>query len=140
VDAAYGSNLQVAQMRLRCPGAVMAGHGVIEGYRLVFRGTADIEPCAQARVPVGLWLLPPADERALDRHEGVEFGAYERVRLQALTSHGMVEALVYRMLRRDFAPPKPAYLARITEGYGDFGLASEILREAVNWSTARAAA
>ena len=35
---AYGSNLNIPQMRMRCPGARIIGTSVIEGYRLLFKG------------------------------------------------------------------------------------------------------
>ena len=36
---AYGSNLNIPQMRMRCPGARIIGTSVIEGYRLLFKGS-----------------------------------------------------------------------------------------------------
>lgn len=37
---AYGSNLDVDQMLHRCPDALTIGRSTIDGYKLVFRGTA----------------------------------------------------------------------------------------------------
>ena len=36
---AYGSNLNLPQMRGRCPGATIVGTAVIENYRLLFKGS-----------------------------------------------------------------------------------------------------
>ena len=36
---AYGSNLNIPQMRMRCPGARIIGTSVVEGYRLLFKGS-----------------------------------------------------------------------------------------------------
>lgn len=37
---AYGSNLDKRAMRFRCVSACPVGRGVLEGYKLVFRGGA----------------------------------------------------------------------------------------------------
>ena len=49
---AYGSNLNVRQMKLRCPTARIVGTATIEGYRLMFKGSKTgsyltIEPPAR---------------------------------------------------------------------------------------------
>lgn len=35
---AYGSNLNIPQMRMRCPGARIIGTSVIDDYQLLFKG------------------------------------------------------------------------------------------------------
>ena len=75
---AYGSNLNVEQMKYRCPGAVMIGKTYLEDYRITFRGNsrsgvANIEPRKGSRVPVGIWSITQTDEKALDRYEGFPF-------------------------------------------------------------------
>ena len=41
---AYGSNLSVKQMAHRCPDSRIAGQAVLEGWELLFKGCATIEP------------------------------------------------------------------------------------------------
>lgn len=132
--AAYGSNLQVEQMRLRCPGAIRVGSAWLEGYRLIFRRTADVEPCVDSRVPVGLWRLTRRDERALDAYEGVKLRVYERFFLPTRTPTGVEEALVYRMYSGEYAPPPEAYLKRILEGYAHWEFDASIVTAAVKAS------
>ena len=36
---AYGSNLNVQQMKFRCPGAKVVGISVIKGYELLYKGS-----------------------------------------------------------------------------------------------------
>ena len=36
---AYGSNMDLEQMRYRCPNAKMKGTGVLENWRLMFKGS-----------------------------------------------------------------------------------------------------
>ncbi|MGN1126625.1 MAG: gamma-glutamylcyclotransferase family protein [Ruminococcus sp.] len=47
---AYGSNLNLKQMKYRCPTAKLVGKGVVENYELQFKGMphcsyATIAPC-----------------------------------------------------------------------------------------------
>ena len=59
---AYGSNLNLKQMKYRCPTAKLLGIGVVENYELQFKGMphcsyATIAPCDGKSVPVALWEL-----------------------------------------------------------------------------------
>ena len=72
---AYGSNLNLKQMKYRCPTAKLVGKGVVENYELQFKGMphcsyATIAPCVGKSVAVALWELQPRDEKLLDRYEG----------------------------------------------------------------------
>ena len=66
-NAAYGSNLSISQMALRCPDAEIIGTGKLMDYKLIFRYHADIEPHNGSCVPVLIWSITPADEVRLDR-------------------------------------------------------------------------
>lgn len=48
---AYGSNLSIEQMKYRTPDAEIAGTGVLEGWRLLFRQFATIEKCEGTACP-----------------------------------------------------------------------------------------
>ena len=72
---AYGSNLNLTQMRWRCPDARVLGTAEIADYRLLFKGSKTgsyltIEPFAGGKVPVAVWEVSIADEERLDRYEG----------------------------------------------------------------------
>ena len=72
---AYGSNLNITQMRFRCPHARIIGTSVVPDYELLFKGSKTgsyltIEPKAGASVPVAVWETTAEDELALDRYEG----------------------------------------------------------------------
>jgi hypothetical protein len=75
---AYGSNLDHAQMRHRCPGAVRVARATMSGYRLAFTGysrtwqgpVATIIPEPGALVEGVLYRLAPGELRVLDRYEG----------------------------------------------------------------------
>lgn len=79
---AYGSNLNVYQMRFRCPSARIIGTAIIPNYELLFKGSKTgsyltIEPKDGSSVPVAAWETTAEDEAALDRYEG-----YPRLLLQ----------------------------------------------------------
>jgi hypothetical protein len=43
---AYGSNLNIRQMRMRCPHARVIGTAVIKDYELLFKGSLTGKICA----------------------------------------------------------------------------------------------
>ncbi|KAI3396799.1 hypothetical protein diail_11699 [Diaporthe ilicicola] len=79
---AYGSNLSPEQMAHRCPDSIFLGKGTLRGHRWQIneRGVANVVPTGRRRDLVeGLvYAVSAADERRLDRHEGVERGRRER--------------------------------------------------------------
>jgi gamma-glutamylcyclotransferase len=73
---AYGSNLSVSQMSLRCRGSTYQYLGVLKDYRWIIgsRGYANIVPVpsSEQHVVYGmLYTLMEADEECLDVAEGV---------------------------------------------------------------------
>jgi len=59
---AYGSNLNLEQMKYRCPTARIYGKGEIKDYELFFKGldggaVLTIEPCKDSFVPVAIWEI-----------------------------------------------------------------------------------
>lgn len=72
---AYGSNLNIRQMKYRCPTAKLYGTGVIDNYELQFKGQphgafATIAPKDGSSVPIAVWEIQARDEMSLDRYEG----------------------------------------------------------------------
>ena len=147
---AYGSNLNVPQMRRRCPGAQIVGAGEITDYRLLFKGSRTgayltIEPVTGGKVPVGVWSVTAADEAALDRYEGFPHFYYKaEMHIRAKPLEGMtgkartVSAFVYIMHEeRELGLPSQSYLDTCAEGYRTFGFDPELLQEAVRVSGER---
>ena len=134
--AAYGSNLNLRQMRHRCPGAKLCGIGTLHGYELQFRGQhnnafATVTPKAGASVPVAIWEIGWLDERALDRYEGFPshyFKEYLPIQFGGKT----IPVMLYRMnLRAEFGLPAPYYYATVQEGYRNCGLDVSVLEQAL---------
>jgi hypothetical protein len=101
--AAYGSNMDPAQMLARCPHSPQQGTGWIEGWRLTFGGedigwdgalTTVVEDAAQ-RVFVVLYDVPEVDEKELDSWDGVTLGFYCKLKVRVQTSTEDVDALAW---------------------------------------------
>ena len=99
--AAYGSNLDPAQMAQRCPHSPLRQTGWLQGWRLTFGGegwdgalpTVVEDPADH--VLVGLYDVTEADEAALDAWESADSGLYEKVRVRVATLDGEQTAWVY---------------------------------------------
>ena len=135
---AYGSNLSIEQMDLRCPDAKIVGKAVLKDWKLVFRYHATVEPCAGHSVPVLVWEISPRDERRLDRYEGFPKYYVKRnleVEMTDLdgTNPRKVMAMVYIMAEgSELQAPSEAYLFVIAEAYEHLGFDKKILEAALN--------
>ena len=146
---AYGSNLSIEQMLLRCPTAVYMGTGEIKDYRLLFRGSKTgnyltIEKKKGRSVPVVVWKVGETDEAALDLYEGYpRFYRKEEMEIQVKnlidgTPIGMLLAFVYVMdEKRPLGRPTSRYLGICMEGYERFGFDPQVLMRAVRESQDR---
>jgi gamma-glutamylcyclotransferase (GGCT)/AIG2-like uncharacterized protein YtfP len=138
---AYGSNMNLEQMALRCPTARVIGTSQLTGHRLLFRGghtnaVATVEPCKGKAVPVLVWEIAPADEDALDRYEGFPF-LYRKENVKIKLDGEPTTVMVYIMnvempagRYRPLGKPNPYYYTTILEGYKDAGFDIDILRQA----------
>lgn len=144
---AYGSNLNMYQMMVRCPGARRRGWGYIDNYELLYKGSKTgayltIEPKAGSQVPVGVFTVTAEDERRLDRYEGFPKFYYKKeVKIkiwdQVLEKNRKVDAFVYIMHEdRKLGVPSPFYVATCMEGYEDFGFDPALLEKAERESLA----
>lgn len=144
LNIAYGSNLNLDQMAYRCPTAKVYGHGVLHGYRLLFKGVpgnayATIEPSEKGAVPVVVWELEPQDEKALDRYEGYpSFYEKEDVAVE-LDTGDTITAMVYIMTNKiddriHLNLPSQSYLRTVQEGYEMAGFDLSIIAEALRVS------
>jgi hypothetical protein len=101
--AAYGSNMDPAQMILRCPHSPQRGTGWLEGWRLTFGGEdigwdgamATVVEETGSRVFAVLYDVSPADERELDTWDGVTLGYYRKAKVRVETLDGAVLAWLY---------------------------------------------
>ena len=127
---AYGSNLNVRQMKLRCPKATILGTAKLKGWELLFKGSKTgsyltIEKCEGEYVPVGVWEVTPQDELNLDRYEGYPSFYYKTEMTVSLKlpsgKYKKINAFVYIMHEdRPFGLPSKAYVDTCAQGYMDF--------------------
>lgn len=133
---AYGSNMNIRQMRRRCPDAKPVGTVVLEGYELLFRGgqgsaVATVEPKDGGSVPCALWLISARDEAALDCYEGFPH-LYRKEMVQVVFGKRRMRVMVYIMNDgHNIAMPGTGYYNTIREGYRDFRLNSDTLDTAL---------
>ena len=128
---AYGSNLNRDDMRARCPGAHPGVPARLDGWKLTFRGVANIEPSAGATVHGALWWLTDADVSSLDAYEGAP-SHYVQRRVKVETTGGPIEAMTYVMTRASYVGlPSPWYLDRIATGFRQWGLPMKPLTTAL---------
>lgn len=132
----YGSNLNKAQMRFRCPNAKVVAKSWLHDYRLTFQGSrynahANVIPEKGQAVPVAIWEIGPRDEANLDRYEGVAGGYYTKKYITLEVAGEMREALIYIMTPNDYGIPADSYLDTIAQGYKDFNFPALTLNEAV---------
>ena len=138
---AYGSNLNVRQMALRCPTAKAVGTAVIKDYELLFKGSKTgayltIEPKVGAEVPVAVWAVETSDELNLDRYEGYPTFYYKAeldLPVRYFSGKTVVrKAFVYIMHEeRSLGLPSGSYVRTCLEGYRNFGFDESVLLSAL---------
>lgn len=134
---AYGANLDIRGMLLRCPGCKPLTRAVLSDHRLVFRGAADIEHRTGESVHGALYQITPVHLDSLDRFESYP-RFYDRKNVQVVTADGnAVEATVYQMIRRKgYSPPFNGYLDIIISGCRDWGIPEEYIRTIIGTAAA----
>ncbi|HEX6934672.1 MAG TPA: gamma-glutamylcyclotransferase family protein [Streptosporangiaceae bacterium] len=116
--AAYGSNMDPAQMAGRCPHSPQAGTGWLDGWRLTFGGEdlnwegalATVVEENGSRVFVVLYEVSETDEEALDRWDGATLGYYSKLRVRVATLDGDVLAWLYVLNDYEGGLPAARYL------------------------------
>ena len=134
---AYGSNLDISRMAVRCPQAEVYGSGWLDDWEMIYRGSktgnyATIRPAKRKFVPVGIWTITRLDEAMLDRYEGYPRFYHKKTITVRMDNGEIIEGLVY-IMRKDAKPGVPSedYIDRIYQGYGDFGLNYFYLRDSL---------
>ena len=126
---AYGSNLDVEQMKIRCPDSELVGESVLNGYKLAFTaeskmwggGVADIVVNNGSEVWGVLYKVSDNDLTNLDRYEGVP-DLYNRINVVVAAKNGTkFEAVSYGIVdKQEFVQPSTAYLSIILKAAKKF--------------------
>ena len=127
----YGSNLDDAQLAVRCPGRAKVGNAVLRGHRLCFPrlsdrrgcGVSSVEPAEGHEVWGVVHRLDAADLASLNAFEGYEPGRAANlnryVRVPVMVEMDGVAAEVETYIAVPTAnPPAPSadYLGQIRDG------------------------
>ena len=139
---AYGSNLNIEQMKRRCPQARIIGTAEIKDYELLFKGSLTgsyltIEKSMGSRVPVAVWETTEADETALDRYEGFPTFYYKAemeldikgIRTGRIRHRNCYVYIMHE--ERKIGVPSYYYVDTCLEGYRAFGFDESYLWRAV---------
>lgn len=127
---AYGSNMDLAAMRVRCPGSRPLGVARLARHRFVIlrSGYASVARDPRGTVWGLLWDLALADVPALDRYEGVASGLYVKAQQPVLTGAGPKRALVYLGRGAAGGTPRPGYLEGVVAAARAAGLPESYIR------------
>lgn len=121
----YGSNMDVAQMAERCPGATLLGVARLDGWTFYMdsNGYATIWQDGGS-VEGTLWDVTPADELALDDYEGLDRGLYHKADVRVEMAGEPRDAFVYvsRNLPLTMETFRAEYLEGIAAAAEELGL------------------
>lgn len=121
---AYGANMSLDSMRMRCPQARPVRSFYLRDWRLWLHNHATIQPAPGHCVPGALWSITPGCERSLDMFEGWPV-YYDK---QYLTQDGE-KFMVYVMNEPAWGDPSTGYIQLLEEGYQDWNLPPSVLEE-----------
>ena len=127
---AYGSNLNLFQMKRRCKDSIFLKKINLKDFRLTFRSkyrAADIEPKKKSFVPGGLFDISKSDEKKLDLYEDFPI-LYKKYYFyyygKKVMTYTMVKKSVFRF-------PTERYLNIVIRGYKDCNLDRKFLNKAL---------
>ena len=133
---AYGSNLNMDQMKYRCPDAQLVGTGVLNNWKLDFHGVdgsayATITKASGFSVPVAVFHLDVKDEAVMDRYEGVP-KSYTKHKVAVWVNGRKHFGVTYIMNpSRRVARPSRKYVNTIRNGYYLFKFDMQIFEDAL---------
>ncbi len=127
---AYGSNLNLFQMKHRCKDSVFLKKYELKGYRLNFRSkyrAADIEKSKNSLVPGALFKISKSDEKKLDVYEDYPI-LYKKIYFTYYNKTVMTYIMVNKT---EFRYPTERYLNIVKRGYKDCNLDTKHLKKAL---------
>ena len=127
---AYGSNLNLFQMKRRCKDSVFLKKYKLKGYRLNFRSkyrAADIEKSKNSLVPGALFEISKSDEKKLDVYEDFPV-LYKKLYFPYYNKKVMTYIMVNKT---EFRYPTERYLNVVKRGYKDCKLDMKYLKIAL---------
>lgn len=135
--AAYGSNLDPAQMLLRAPHSPLRGTGWLTGWRLTFGGEdhgwegplATVVEDPGHQVFVALYDVTEADELQMDRWEHADLALFTKLRVRVDTLDDQVLAWIYVLADYEGGLPSARYLGEIADAAESAGAPHDYVME-----------
>lgn len=135
---AYGSNLDLLQMQLRCPEAQFVSTAKLDGYRICFPRKSFVRDCAVISVEPSisetvwgaLYELDGTDIARLDEREGYDkrrdraLNHYNRitVRVEVADDHPVVAEVYVAVATPNPGLPSPHYIGYLVAAAAECGL------------------
>lgn len=135
---AYGSNLDLLQMQLRCPEAQFVSTAKLDGYRICFPRKSFVRDCAVISIEPSmsecvwgaLYELDGTDIARLDEREGYDkrrdraLNQYNRitVRVEVADDHPVVAEVYVATPSSDPGLPSPHYIGYLVAAAAECGL------------------
>lgn len=131
---AYGSNLNMRQMKERCPDSVPKVKATLYNARLTFKTFADVivdkvSKASTRFVPGAVYEISKNDMKVLDRYEGYPT-MYKKVKCVVFDEyHNGIECFMYVMQPgvKELELPSEQYINCIYEGCQDWALQTRAL-------------
>lgn len=129
---AYGSNLNLDQMKERSPMATIITKTQLENTSIVYKGVegkvwATLERDEGKHTPVLIWDITEMDEEELDAYEMVPF-MYKKELIEMIIEGNKEDVLIYLMQDGyEYGLPNDLYFKGIQEGYKHNGFDLDIL-------------
>ena len=135
---AYGSNLNLKEMKHRCPFYKVVGTMYLYNFKLSFKGEVNrfltIESKEGSIVPIGIFKINKLFIKNLDKYEGYPY-LYDKKEIEFELNGKKVKGLIYIMKDEfDYALPDSNYFKRCEVGYNDFNFDKSYLNEALNYT------
>jgi gamma-glutamylcyclotransferase (GGCT)/AIG2-like uncharacterized protein YtfP len=135
--AAYGSNMDPAQMARRCPHSPRQGTGWLQNWRLTFGGAdlgwegalATVVEDEGHQVFVVLYELSEADEAALDQWDGATLDYYRKAKVRVVTLEGEVLAWLYVLNDYEGGLPSARHLGILADAAEAAGAPSDYVAD-----------
>ena len=117
-------------MQIRCPASKPYLGTVLSGWKLVFKGVADIEEMAGEEVFLGLYKITNTCQESLDMYEEVP-KVYKKKHLNFLINGKEIKVMTYVMTNTyKYGKPSQKYYDVIKKGYMDWNFNKNKLIEA----------
>jgi gamma-glutamylcyclotransferase (GGCT)/AIG2-like uncharacterized protein YtfP len=128
---AYGSNMDLSQMRLRAPEAIPLEPAILRGYRFVINraGWATVVPVPGGIVRGLLWDVPGESMAGLDSYEGVDEGLYTRSSVEVERGSAVDRAVIYLALDETPGAARRGYIDSIIAAARAIGAPEDYVAE-----------